>query len=39
MVLADLEGDPNGPDSEWNETHFDLVIKRFTHVKHLVSMV
>ena len=24
----DLEGDPNGPGSEWNNTHFNLAIKK-----------
>ena len=24
----DLDGDPNGPGSEWNEAHFDLAIRK-----------
>ena len=24
----DLEGDPNGPGSEWSNVHFNLVIKK-----------
>ena len=34
----ELEGDPNGEGSEWNNIHFNLAIKKCTLGKRQVSM-
>ena len=35
---SELEGDPNGAGSEWNNTHFNLALKKCVRGKRQVSM-